>query len=233
LLSANPYRSFFQDVWTQQDYEKYPSFLDFATSSDVLAVVANYLKCIPALSTVLPPGIRFVESNAAFDQEPNRPKDSQLYHLDYHSRPNVYVIVLLRDTTPEHGPFTFLPRSVSQQVVKALRYGSRSASYRVPDAEIYSVVDRKQAIEFCYPRGTVLFIQSSGCFHYGSRNSIKPRFQLMIGYTGVCRSDFGEVILNPKVYPIRPTDSSLRKIVLDNKMQPGTLEPAPNRMKSR
>src|SRR6202142_735508 len=156
-LIATAYRSFFQDVWTQQDLEKYPSFLDFATSSDVLAVVANYLKCIPALSTILPPGIRFVESNAAFDHEPNRPKDSQLYHLDYHSRPNVYVIVLLRDTTPEHGPFTFLPRSVSQKAAKAMNYGSRSMTYRVPDKQIYSVIDRKEAIEFCYPRGTVLF----------------------------------------------------------------------------
>jgi hypothetical protein len=232
-LTANPYRSFFQDVWTQQDYEKYPAFLDFATSSDVLAVVANDLKCIPALSTILPPGIRFVESNAAFDHEPNRPKDSQLYHLDYHSRPNVYVIVLLRDTTPEHGPFTFLPRSVSQQAVKALRYGSRAASYRVRDDEIYSVVDRQEAIEFCYPRGTVLFIQSSGCFHYGSRNSVKPRFQLMIGYTGVCRTDFGEIILTPKIYPIRSTDSALRRMVLDNHMQPGTINSVRNLTKSR
>ncbi len=232
-LIATAYRSFFQDVWSPQDYEKYPAFLDFATSSDVLAVVANYLQCIPALSTILPPGIRFVESNAAFDNEPNRPKDSQLYHLDYHSRPNVYVIVLLRDTTPEHGPFTFLPLSVSQRAGRALHYRSRSMTYRVPDEQLYSVIDRREAIEFCYPRGTVLFIQSSGCFHYGSRNSIKPRFQLMLGYTGVCRTDFGEVILTPKVYPVRSADSSLRKMVLDNHLQPGTINLAANGMKSR
>lgn len=170
-LSADPYRSYFQDVWRQQDSEKYPSFLDFATSSDALAVVAHYLKCIPALSTTLPPGIRFVESNAAFDEQPDRPKDSQLYHIDYYSLPNVYMIVLLRDATPEHGPFTFLPRSVSQKAMQALGYWSRRRGYRVSDEEIYSVVDPKEAIEFCYPRGTVLFIESSGCFHYGSRNA--------------------------------------------------------------
>jgi hypothetical protein len=79
-------------------------------------------------------------------------------------------------------------------------------------------VDRKEAIKFCYPRGTVLFIESSGCFHYGSRNSIKPRFQLMIGYTGACRTDFSEVIAPPRVYPIRDTDSRLRKMVLNKNM---------------
>jgi hypothetical protein len=214
-LTADPYRSYFQDVWSQQDCEKYPSFLDFATSSDVLQVVAHYLKCIPALSTTLPAGIRFVESNAAFDDQPDRPKDSQLYHIDYYSLPNVYVIVLLRDATPEHGPFTFLPRSVSLKAMNVLGYWSRSRGYRVSDEEIYSVVDPKEAIEFCYPRGTVLFIESSGCFHFGSRNSVKPRFQLMIGYTGACRTDFSEAILAPKVYPIRPADSRLRKMVLN------------------
>jgi hypothetical protein len=215
--SKGAYRSYFQDVWTPEDLERYPSFLDFATSSDVLSVVSHYLQSIPALSTTIPPGIRFVESNAAFDDQPDKPRDTQLYHIDYYSLPNVYILVLLRDTTPEHGPWTFLPRGISQKARRALNYWSRQRGYRVSDEDIYSVVDRKEAIEFCYPRGTVLFIESSGCFHYGSRNSIKPRFQLMIGYTGACRTDFSEVI-GHRVYPIRDTDSRLRKMVLNKNM---------------
>jgi hypothetical protein len=216
--SKGAYRSYFQDVWTPEDLERYPSFLDFATSSDVLSVVSHYLRSIPVLSTALPAGIRFVESNAAFDDQPDKPHDSQLYHIDYYSLPNVYVLVLLRDTNIENGPWTFLPRSVSQKARRALNYWSRQRGYRVSDEDVYSVVDRKEAIEFCYPRGTVLFIESSGCFHYGSRNSIKPRFQLMIGYTGVCRTDFSEVIRPQNVYPVRDTDSRLRKMVLNKNM---------------
>jgi len=216
--SKGAYRSYFQDVWTPEDLERYPSFLDFATSGDVLSVVSHYLKSIPVLSTALPAGIRFVESNAAFDDQPDKPHDSQLYHIDYYSLPNVYILVLLRDTTHEHGPWTFLPRGVSQKARRALNYWSRQRGYRVSDEDIYSVVDRKEAIEFSYPRGTVLFIESSGCFHYGSRNSIKPRFQLMIGYTGACRTDFSEVIRPQKVYPVRDIDSRLRKMVLNKNM---------------
>jgi hypothetical protein len=214
------YRSYFQNVWTTEDVERYPSFLDFATSSDVLSVVSHYLQCIPALSTTLPSGIRLVESNAAFDDQPDNPRDSQLYHMDYYSLPLFYILVLLRDTTPEHGPWTFLPRSVSQKVCTALNYWSRQRGYRVSDEDVYSVIERKEAIEFCYPRGTVLFIESSGCFHYGSRNSIKPRFQLFLGYTGACRTDFSEAIMPHQVYPVRDTDSRLRKMVL-NKNMPG------------
>ena len=189
----------------------------------MLAAVAHYLKCIPILSTGLPAGIRFVESNAVFDHEPNRHKDSQLYHIDYYSLPNVYVIVLAREATEEHGPFTFLPRSVSQKVMHELGYWTKRRGYRVSDEDVYSVADRKDVIEYCYPRGTVLFMESSGCFHYGSRNAVKPRFQVMIGYTGVCRTDFSDILLTPKVYPIRATDSRLRAMVLDKHMKPGTV----------
>jgi len=213
--ATGAYRSYFQDVWTPADLVKYPSFLDFATSSDLLSVVSHYLQSIPALSTTLPWGVRFVESNAAFDDQPNKPKDSQLYHIDYYSLPNVYVLVLLRDTTTENGPWTFLPRGVSQKARVALNYWTRRRGYRVSDEDMYSVVDRKEVIEFCYPRGTVLFIESSGCFHYGSRNSVKPRFQLMLSYGGTCRTDFSEALVPHKIYPIRDTDSRLRKMVLN------------------
>ena len=184
----------------------------------MLAPVSDYLRSIPTLSTTLPSGIRFVESNAAYDDRPDSPHDSQLYHIDHYSLPNVYVLVLLRDTTIEHGPWTFLPRAISQKAATALNYWGRQRGYRVSDEDIHAVVDRKEVIEFCYPRGTVLFIESSGCFHYGSRNSVKPRFQLMIGYCGVCRTNFSELIMPPKTYPIRQSDSRLRKMVLNKGM---------------
>jgi len=214
------YRSYFQDVWTPADLEKYPSFLDFTTSSDVLLTVSHYLRSIPTLSTTLPSGIRFVESNSAFDDQPGQPHDSQLYHIDYYSLPNVYVLVLLRDTTPENGPWTFLPRSISHKAAGRLNYWTKQHGYRLSDEQIYSEVDRKDVIEFCGQRGTVLFIESSGCFHYGSRNSVRPRFQLMLGYLGACRTDFSEAIMPWKVYPVRETDSRLRKMVLNKSLLP-------------
>ncbi len=218
ISATGKYRSYFQDVWTDADVEKYPSFLDFATSSDVLSVVSRYLGFIPALSTTVPHGIRFVESNAAFDDQPNQPHDSQLLHIDYYSIPSVYVLVLLRDTTVENGPWTFLPRAVSQKAAATLNYWNWKRPYRLSDEEVYSVVDRKQIIEFCHSRGAVLFIEPSACFHYGSRNSVKPRFQLMLGYTGVRRTDFSEFLMQPNVFPVRETDSRLRKMVLNKNM---------------
>lgn len=218
--SEGTYRSYFQDVWTPDDAARYPSFVDFATSSDVLSVVARYLQCIPALSTTLPAGIRLVESNTAFDDQPDCPHDSQLYHIDYYSLPNVYVLVLLEDTTHEHGPWTFIPRSLSQAARHELGYWTPERGYRISDEDVFSVIDPSEVIEFTYPRGTVLFIESSGCLHFGSRNSVKPRFQLMYGYTGAIRTDFSEVFMEPKQYPTHQSDSLLRSMALKKNMLP-------------
>jgi hypothetical protein len=218
--AVGAYRSYFQDVWTPEDCGRYPAFLDFATSSELLATVSRYLRCIPALSTTLPSGIRFVESNAAFDDRPDEPHDSQLYHIDYYSLPNVYVLVLLADTTHDHGPWTFIPRGRSQEARLELGYWGEHRGYRLSDEDVYSVVARDEAIEFTGPRGSVLFIESSGCLHFGSRNSVRPRFQLMLGYTGAVRTDFSELIMPAKTYPICQSDSLLRRMVLDKNMLP-------------
>lgn len=209
------YRSFFQDLWdVENDPTEFPSVIDFATSPDVVAPVADYLGCIPALSTTLPSGIRVVESNRLYDDRPEEPHDSQLYHIDYYSLPNVYVLVLLRDTDSDQGPWTFLPRSVSQRVRSELGYWKHGRSYRLTDEEVYRVADPSEVVEFTGERGSVLFIESSGCLHFGSRNALRPRFQLMLGYTGAYRTDFSEGFMPPKRYPVSGRDSLLRRLVL-------------------
>lgn len=213
--STGAYRSHFQNTWKSDDVQKYPSIMNFAMSSEILGVASHYLKCIPALSTTLPPGIRFVESNAAFDDRPNVLHDSQLFHIDYYSYTNIYVIVLLRDVTSENGPFSFLPRALSQRVAKAVNNWGRGVPYHFQDEQIYSVADKKDLVEFTGKRGSVLFFESSGCYHYGSRNCVKPRFQLMLGYTAACRTDMSEVYMTPETFKTTENDSRLRTMVLN------------------
>lgn len=209
-------RPFFQEIPFEDLFDKYPSILDFATSSDVLTVVCKYLGFIPVFSAAVPFGIRFNESWAKYDDTPpDLLTESQLFHLDYHDSPMVYVIVVLRDVTMENGPFCFLPAYTSQKAAEALNYRARGVSHRVKDEEMYSVVPESELIKLCYPAGTVLFLDNSNSFHYGSRNAVKPRYMLMYAYMSSCRTDFGEVLLNRKTYPIRDSDSHLRKLVLN------------------
>lgn len=210
-------RPFFQELITEEYFEKYPSILNFATSSDVLSTVCKYLEFIPTLSCSMPFGVRLIESWNKFDDSPDRPlRASQLFHLDYHDKPMAYVIVLLKDVAMENGPFCFLPKSVSEEACRGLgNYHSKNGGHRVSDERMYEVVSESDLIRVCYPAGTVLFLDNSACFHYGSRNAVKPRYLMMFAYLSTLRTDFGDVWLENMSYPVNASDSRLRKMILD------------------
>lgn len=206
---------FLRNIMFPGDMEKYPALLDFITSHEVMGTVMDYMKTVPVFSQTRPPGVRFMESNDALDPGSDGPyRASQFYHLDVHDTPLVYVLVLIEDVTMDGGPWTFLPMSTSDRAVEALRYQEKGVPYRVTDEAMYNVVDPAEAITFAYPKGTVLFIDSSRCFHYGSRKAIDPRFQLMYAYTSACRADFSQTFMSPFSAPIDEKDSRLRKMLL-------------------
>jgi len=208
-------KPFIIDIAKHADLDRFDSFLIFALSAPMLRVVSDYLGFVPVLSTTMPPGLRLTESSSKYD--PGRGgayRESQLYHLDHHDSPLVYVIVLLRDVTENSGPFTFLPVSASNRAAAALNYRERNAPYRIADQQMYSVIDRKEAIPFTGPKGSVLFLDSSRCFHYGSRDAAIPRYQMMYAFVSPCRTDFSELLMKPRVYTRSAADSRLRQMVL-------------------
>jgi hypothetical protein len=212
------YRAFFRNLIGIEDHRRWPAFLDFATSPQLLATVADYFGFIPALSKSLPTGVRMAESGKHLDELAHLPpRDSQVFHIDPYDHPMVYVIVLVRDCTAEMGPFTFLPAAVSASAAKQLDYWSRGRPYRLSDEEVYSVADERETITLTYPRGTVLFVDTSCCFHYGSRDADEPRFQVMYGFTSVCRCDFSETYMTGFDYPARPGASRLKRLVTDRR----------------
>jgi len=208
-------RPWFQEIPIDDLFGKYPSLLDFATSSEVLTTISRYLGFIPVISPTLPNGLRFNESWAGHDDAPpDFFRGSQLHHLDYHDTPMAYMIVLLKDVAMENGPFCFLPDSASQKVTKAHRYKSWGVPHRLTDKEVYSAVPESELVKICYPAGTVYYLDPSKCYHYGSRNSVIPRYALMYSYVSPRRTDFGEVLLPLKKYPVGDGDSRLRKMLI-------------------
>jgi hypothetical protein len=208
-------KPFIVSIVKQPDLEHHPTLLNFVLSPPVLKTVSDYLGFVPVLSTTMPPGVRLTESSSKFDPEDGGPyRESQLYHLDHHDLPLVYVIVLVRDVSEQSGPFTFLPASVSDRAARALNYRKRGAPYRITDEMMYSVIDKKEAITMTYPKGTVLFLDSSRCFHYGSRNCVVPRYQMMYAFVSPCRTDFSELLMKGRHYASDASDSRLRQMVL-------------------
>lgn len=209
-----PGRGFIRDLLAPEDLTTHPALLDFATSPSVLATVSAYMSQVPVLSTTVPPAIRLTESSVD-GQDPDGYRVSQLYHLDFHDFRAVYVILLLRDSTPDSGPFTFLGAEASARVSRRLGYRRRHAPYHLDDAQVHSVIDPAEAMPFIAPRGTILFIDSNRCLHFGSRDAHTTRYQLMCAYVSPCRTDFTERRLDPVTLPTAPGDSPLRRLLLD------------------
>ena len=212
-------KPFLQDISPESAMDHYPSLLDFITASEVIAAVSPCFGYIPALPGTLPEGVRLMESSTKFDPEADGPwRQSKLYHLDYHSSPTVYVIVAVRDSGPDDGPLHFLGKSASQRVVEALDYGARGVPYRLTDEQVYSIVGESEVHWFSVRAGTVLFIESSACFHFGSRRPAQPRYQMQYGFTSPVRNDFLELWRRQRVFPVRPEDSDVRRLVLDRSL---------------
>jgi hypothetical protein len=209
-------KAYLQDISPDSAMDTHPSLLDFVTSSEVVAAAAPAFGFVPALPGTIPQGVRLMESSTEHDPDADGPwRGSQMYHCDYHSSPTVYVIVALRDIDPEDGPLHFIGKAASRRVIEKLGYGRRGVPYRLTDEAVYSVVDPSEVERFAVPAGTVLFIESSACFHFGSRRPAKPRFQLQYSFASPVRSDFLELWRPQRVFPVRPSDSELRRLVLD------------------
>ena len=207
-------RPYFRNLLFPGDAREYRSIMDFATSSAMLKTVGDYMGQIPMMSLTRPPGLRMMESNKNLDDRVDPPLEaSQLFHLDLHDTKMVYVVVLADDVTEESGPWSFLPASVSSRAQKAMDYQKRGEAYRIPDEEMYSHVSPDELIVFTGKKGDVLFIDSSRCFHYGSRKAVRPRFLIMYGYTTTCRADLTLTYLDQYPFPTNPEDSELRQLV--------------------
>jgi len=192
---------------------EYPDLLKFALSSEVIGTIADYMKSIPVLALTLPKSVRVFESTYKF-YNGGPYERSQLFHRDIHDMPMVYVILLARDITEDNGPWCFLPESVSMEVTKQLGYQKWRHPYRLQDEDIYSVADPKEKITFTGKRGDVLFIDSSKCFHYGSRDVINPGYRIMYAFTTRCRSDF-QLLSHRQKFPVSSSDTKLKRIILD------------------
>lgn len=207
--------SFMRSLLFPEDLKKNSSYLDFITSSELLATVMDYLGTIPRLSPTQPPGVRFMESNVALDTEVHlAPRASQLYHIDFYDSPQVYVLVALEDITPECGPWTFLPTTVTDRIAKEIGYREPGYGYRVKDEVIRPLIREGEEIAFTVPKGGVLFIDSARCFHFGSRNSVTPRFMMMYGLQSPVRCDFAPCFMPHQKIPVGENPSRLRQMVL-------------------
>lgn len=147
-------------------------YMRFALRDDVLRAVTAYLGVVPILSSVNVYYSPAVEAGLA---------SSQLFHCDGDDTRQVKIFVLCTEVTPENGPLTVMRASESEQVRRKIGYQYRN---RVRDEEAEAAVGTPDLHEVVGPPGTSAFVDTSRCFHYGSRveAGAAPRLAAIIQY---------------------------------------------------
>ena len=209
-------KPFLYDILPERGWERYESILDFVTTPEILEPAARHCGFVPCLTGDTPPGVRLMESNTRFDPQPEGPwRLSQNWHTDFHFFPTIYVIVALREIGPDDGALHFLGEAASRRVAEALRYNRRGVRHFQPDQAIAEQIDPSEVHAFTGARGSVMLIDSSRCFHFGSRNPSSPRYQLQYAYGPPVRDDFGDLVRPQVIYPVGSGDPLSRRLALD------------------
>lgn len=136
-------------------------YLDFALDERVIGPVAAYLGVVPVLTDV------DVWYSA---HHPKAPKSSQLWHLDHADTTQIKVWVHVDEIDELSGPLTLVGASDSGEIADANDYDFGD-SYRLAD----DAVSAERCVALAGPAGTVDFVDTSRCFHFGSRVSAEGR----------------------------------------------------------
>lgn len=143
--------------------------LECALSDEMIAMVSEYLGEVPILA-----------SAQLYISRPGMTKriGNSLFHRDRGDSRQVKIFVAINEIDGEAGPFTFIPPGPSAVIEKTLRPEAK----RLSDEDVFAVVPKSEQLEFTGPPGSAVILDTSRCFHFGSRCKSKDRVVLLLQY---------------------------------------------------
>ena len=165
-------KRFLQNVLDASTLSLDSAVLRFALRDDVLSAVTQYLGVVPFLTA-----IQVFHSDAVSEL----PTSSQLYHCDGDDMTQVKVFVYCSDVDAASGPLTVLDAQTTDIVQRRTGYCYRN---RLSDEQVVAVTGSAGGYAILGPAGTTAFVDTSRCFHFGSRVSPEApaRLAVMIQY---------------------------------------------------
>ena len=147
-------------------------FLRLAVRPDVIAAVSAYLGMVPVLAH-----LNVYYSGETHDEA----RSSQLFHCDADATRQVKIFVLCSEVTSAHGPLTLLDARTSADVRRHLNY---HFGRKVKDPAVLRGANAPEMHPILGDPGTVCFVDTTRCFHFGSRveQGASPRLLTMIQY---------------------------------------------------
>ena len=165
-------KRFLQNVLDASSLTLDSAMLRFGLREDVLSSVSHYLGVVPLLTTI---------SVFHSDTVDGDPTSSQLYHCDGDDVTQVKIFVYCTDVDVPSGPLTLLDAATTREVQRRTGYWYR---HRLTDEQVRAAVGTPREHVIIGPTGTTVFVDTSRCFHFGSRVApgASPRLAAMIQY---------------------------------------------------
>lgn len=154
---------------TPEELKRDSEIVKLATSDKILASVGGYFGFLPILTYI----------NVWFS--PNKMEDldgSQFFHLDHEDFSQLKVLMFIDDVDEGSGPMNVISAESSLKIQKKFDYRMTNEKKSMPD----SAFDESKVKMMTGGRGDVLFVDTSRCFHMGSRKGKKPRILLAMQY---------------------------------------------------
>ena len=147
-------------------------FLRLALRNDVIAAVTAYLGIVPVLAH-----LQVYYSEAGVEEA----RSSQLFHCDADATAQVKIFVLCSEVTLANGPLTLLEAGTSRGIRQQLGYHFGG---KIKDKRLSSLIKPADHHPIVGPPGTVCLVDTTQCFHYGSRvdRGGEPRLVTMVQY---------------------------------------------------
>jgi hypothetical protein len=184
-------------------------YLRLSLRAEIISAVSDYLGAVPVLWSV----------DVWYSRPVARaPGDSQLFHCDWDAPSQVKLFVHCSDVDDTNGPLVLIDARTSERVREQLRYSYGAADGRVSDEAMNAVAGTNGRASIVGPAGTVALLDTSRCFHYGSRvaEGAAPRIVAMFQY--LTPAAFALPLNYRKRAPLRgltsPSLSKIQRLVL-------------------
>lgn len=164
----------FLELETPEFLRDHPALMNFALSDAVLQIVTDYFGLVPQMKEL---GIWVTPPQ-------DHQFSSQLYHLDKPEGRLVKLFMNISPTGEDAGALTFLPADVSDKVRRKTNYEAiyYRGDGRLKDEDVFTHCSRKDQIVLTGDVGKGGFVDTSNCFHFGSRCKAGERWVLTLSY---------------------------------------------------
>ena len=160
-------------IMKSEDFNEKSDAFKFVTSDFILKVVSKYLGYIPLLTHI---SVWWSPNDKIYEQS------SQFYHLDHEDYRQIKGFLFLKDIDEESGPLHAISSNQSLIIQKEISYNMQSQNKRIQDSTISELNKKNKnkfvTKEFLGKKGDLLLMDTSKCFHFGSRKSTKERLIL-------------------------------------------------------